>query len=97
MDAGQLVSLLVSLLAAVAQTRVTVLLGAATFLIGGPLLAIGLIRIYNRPGFSWVYNGLPIIVMAYLARFGWIALLAGRATWSRRIRRPGTSSARSSS
>jgi ABC-type Fe3+ transport system permease subunit len=55
----------------------------ASFLVGGQLLAIALIRLYNRHHLGWVYNGPPIIVMAYLGRFGWLALLAGRATWSR--------------
>ncbi|MEO6437182.1 MAG: hypothetical protein ABIP55_15685, partial [Tepidisphaeraceae bacterium] len=57
-----------------------------TFLLGGQLIAIGMIRTYNRPGLSWVYNAWPIVVMADLARFGWVALLAGRTTWSPRWR-----------
>jgi ABC-type Fe3+ transport system permease subunit/sugar lactone lactonase YvrE len=52
-----------------------------SFLVGGQLLAIALIRLYNRPWLSVVYNGAPIIIMAYLARFGWVAVLAGRAGW----------------
>jgi ABC-type Fe3+ transport system permease subunit/sugar lactone lactonase YvrE len=62
-------------------------LGLATFLIGGQLLAIALIRLYNHPsfdvGYRWVYNGPGIVVMAYLARFGWLAVWASRATWGR--------------
>ena len=54
-----------------------------TFLIGGQLLAIAEIRLYNRPYLSWIYNASPVVVMAYLARFGWIALVAGQQTWSR--------------
>jgi ABC-type Fe3+ transport system permease subunit len=67
------------------------------FLIGGELLAIADIRIYNRPTpwplsllrvsghdlFGWVYNNAPVMVIAYLGRFAWIALLAGEAMWSR--------------
>jgi hypothetical protein len=57
----------------------------ATFLIGGQLLAIALIRLYNRPVLAmdhWIYGGPPIMVMAYLGRFGWLALLGAAATWS---------------
>jgi DNA-binding beta-propeller fold protein YncE/ABC-type Fe3+ transport system permease subunit len=60
-------------------------LGASllTFLLGGQLLAIALIRLYNRPGLEWVYDGAPVVVMAYVARFGWLALLAAAATRTR--------------
>jgi DNA-binding beta-propeller fold protein YncE len=66
-------------------------LGLVTFLIGGQMLAIALIRLYNRPAFEtdatrWVYNGPGIVVMAYLARFGWLAVWAGRSTWQNRWR-----------
>jgi len=57
-----------------------------TFLIGGQLIAIAQIQLYNRGGLSWVYNAWPIMAMAYLSRFGWVALLAGGATWSPRWR-----------
>jgi ABC-type Fe3+ transport system permease subunit len=86
-----------------------------SFLIGGQLLAIALIRIYNRslfPGFThwfsalaarmlpsraagittdvvsapldlgWAYGYWPVPVMAYIGRFGWLALAGGRGTWS---------------
>jgi len=55
----------------------------ASFMVGGQLLAIALIRLYNRQHLGWVYNAPPIMVMAYLGRFGWLALLAAAATWSR--------------
>src|SRR5207244_4304126 len=54
-----------------------------TFLLGGPLIAVGMIRLYDHPWLAWAYNGLPVIALAHAARFGWIALLAGRSTWSR--------------
>jgi ABC-type Fe3+ transport system permease subunit len=91
-------------------------IGGASFLIGGQLLAIALIRIYNRELFAgftdwvvsvvvhglpasaaenarlvvkspfnlsdWVYNAFPVTVMAYVGRFGWLALAGGRGTWS---------------
>ena len=55
----------------------------ASFLIGGQLLAIGLIRIFNRRGLIWAYDGAALPVIAYLGRFGWLAVSAGRSTWSR--------------
>ncbi len=58
-------------------------IAAASFLVGGQLLAIGLIRIYNRPGLFWAYNCSVVPVVAYLGRFGWLAVAAGRGTWSR--------------
>jgi ABC-type Fe3+ transport system permease subunit/DNA-binding beta-propeller fold protein YncE len=64
-------------------------LGLVTFLVGGPLLAIALIRLYNRRWLSldhWIYNGPAIVVMAYVARFGWLAIWASRSTWQSRWR-----------
>ena len=64
-----------------------VALGLATFLVGGQMLAIAMVRLYNRPGFAsglayhWIYNGPAIVVMAFVARFGWLAMLASRSTW----------------
>jgi ABC-type Fe3+ transport system permease subunit len=55
----------------------------ASFLVGGQLLAIGLIRIYNRPWLEWVYDGWAVMVIAYVGRFGWLAVAAGKGTWSR--------------
>jgi ABC-type Fe3+ transport system permease subunit len=69
---------------AVKRVAVPAVLGLITFLIGGQLIAIASIVIYNRASLSWLYNAPPVIVLAFLARFGWIALLAGRATWSPR-------------
>jgi sugar lactone lactonase YvrE/ABC-type maltose transport system permease subunit len=65
--------------------------GLLTFLIGGQLLAIALIRLYNHPAFErgglgWVYNGPGVVVMAYVARFGWLAIWATRSTWDTRWR-----------
>jgi iron(III) transport system permease protein len=92
-------------------------IGGASFLIGGQLLAIALIRIYNRELFAgftdwigrlaghmmspdhakdvtaavkapftlsdWAYDAFPVPVMAYVGRFGWLALAGARGTWSR--------------
>lgn len=93
----------VAFLAAVRRPRGAMILSLAAFLAGGQLLAIALIRLYNRPApwplglarfgggggggradaFDLIYNGIPIVVMAYLARFGWLALLAAGVTRSR--------------
>ena len=50
----------------------------------GKLIAIALIRMYNRPCLAWVYNAPPIMVMAYLARFGWIVSGGGDGRHGRR-------------
>ncbi len=60
-----------------------IVLAGAAFLIGGQLLAIALIRIYNRPWLDWAYRAFPVPVLAYVGRFGWLALAAGRGTWTR--------------
>lgn len=58
-------------------------LGLAGFVVGGQLLAIAQIRLYNHgPLERWFYNGPGIVVTAYLARFGWLALAAGLVSWS---------------
>jgi ABC-type Fe3+ transport system permease subunit len=64
-------------------TRGLLLLSGCTFLIGGQLLAIADIRIYNRPGLLWVYDNFPAPIVAYIGRFGWLALAASAATWAR--------------
>jgi ABC-type Fe3+ transport system permease subunit len=87
-------------------TRGLILWAGASFLIGGQLLAIALIRIYDRellPHFTdwiasvvghrhivkapfdlshWMYNAWPVPVIAYAGRFGWLAMAAGRSTWT---------------
>jgi len=69
--------------AAARWTPGLIALGGASFLVGGQLLAIALIRIYNRPWLDWAYNAFPVPVIAYVGRFGWLALAGGRGTWSR--------------
>ena len=57
--------------------------GAASFLIGGQLLAIALIRIYNHRFLGiddWMYNAWPVPVAAYMGRFGWLAVAGARST-----------------
>lgn len=57
-------------------------LAAVSFLIGGQLLAIALVRICNRPHLTWAYDGWALPVMAYIGRFAWLPLVAARATWT---------------
>jgi ABC-type Fe3+ transport system permease subunit len=87
-------------------TRSLMFWAGTSFLIGGQLLAIALIRIYDRelfPHFTdwvaslighprivktpfdlshWMYNAWPVPVIAYAGRFGWLAMAAGRSTWT---------------
>ena len=56
--------------------------GVVSFLIGGQLLAIAMIRIYNHPWLYWAYGAFPVPVIAYVARFGWLAMAAGKGTWT---------------
>jgi ABC-type Fe3+ transport system permease subunit len=64
-------------------TRGLLTLTGASFLIGGQLLAIALIRLFNRPGLSfWAYDTAVLTIIAYVGRFGWIAFSTGRGTWS---------------
>lgn len=51
-------------------------LGVATFLVGGLMVGIALARLYNRPPTLWIYDSAAVTVLAYMARFGWVALLA---------------------
>ncbi len=78
---------IVALIAAVSAGGrwVTGLLAIAgtSFLVGGQLLAIALIRMFNRPGLAWAYDISVVPVIAYVGRFGWLAIAAGRGTWSR--------------
>jgi ABC-type Fe3+ transport system permease subunit len=81
--AAGIAGFLVAMSAAAVREKNALLVAGLGFLVGGQLLAIGLIRLYNQPGLEkWVYNAPPIVVMAYLSRFVWIGLAAGRWTWS---------------
>ena len=68
---------------AAARARAATAAAVAGFLVGGQLLAVGLIRLYDRPGLFWVYGGPGIVVMADVGRFAWVALAAGLWTWTR--------------
>ncbi len=68
--------------ATIVRLRGMILLSLLPFLIGGQLVAIALIRLYNRPWLDWIYNQWPMVVIGEVALFGWVALVAGRLTWT---------------
>jgi ABC-type Fe3+ transport system permease subunit/DNA-binding beta-propeller fold protein YncE len=77
------VALALSMLSATVRTRAAVAVGIVAFLVGGQLLAVALVRIYNRRLLGmddWLYDSPASAVLAYTARFGWIALASGLAT-----------------
>jgi ABC-type Fe3+ transport system permease subunit len=57
-------------------------LAVASFLVGGQWTAIALIVAFNRPWLVDVYDGPAMPVIAYVGRFGFIALAAAAVTWS---------------
>jgi ABC-type Fe3+ transport system permease subunit len=75
-------TLVLALLAAVRLRPMLLLMALAAFLIGGEILAIADIRLFNREGDFWqaIYNGPAIMVITCVGRFGWIGLVAGFAT-----------------
>lgn len=75
-------AMLIAVSATLVHLRGAVLLGLLPFLIGGQLVAIAMIRLYNRPWLDWIYNQWPMVVLGELALFGWLALVAGRLTWT---------------
>ncbi len=75
-------ALIVGLLATASRPAGVLGLGIAGFLVGGQFLAIAQIHLYNRTGLGWVYNSPAILLLTYMARFGWVALLVGRSTWT---------------
>lgn len=50
----------------------------------GALIGLALLAAYNRAGASAIVDHWPILSLCYLARFGWIAVLAGRIASERR-------------
>lgn len=77
-----MIGALLTFLSATHSSRFATFLALLTFLFGGTAGDCDDPGLYNRPILSHVYNALPMIVIAHLARFGWIALLAGRSTFS---------------
>jgi ABC-type Fe3+ transport system permease subunit/DNA-binding beta-propeller fold protein YncE len=98
--AAGLVAFILGALSCVRRARPLLLLALLSFLIGGELLAIADIRIYNRATpwplsslgvsgrelFGLIYNSALVMVIAYLGRFAWLTLLAGHGGWSGAMR-----------
>jgi ABC-type Fe3+ transport system permease subunit len=53
------------------------LIAALLGILPGALIGEALIAGFNRPSLAWVYDGWPIVTLAYLARFGWLGAVAG--------------------
>jgi len=79
--------LALALAAAVRNNRAAATIALVSFLVGGQLIAIALIRLYNHPSTVWLYQSAVPVMMAYVARFGWIVLFAASSTWSSGWRR----------
>ncbi len=65
------------------RSRGPIVVAMLAFLVGGQVIAIGLIRLFNRDFTAWVYDGIAINAIGCLARFAWIALLVALATRGR--------------
>ena len=84
--ASTAVAVVVALSSAGRWTPGLLAVAAGGFLVGGQLLAIATIRLYNRKLLGldrWAYDNWPVPVAAYVGRFGWLAVAAGRGTWTR--------------
>jgi ABC-type Fe3+ transport system permease subunit len=68
-------------LATVVRPNWALVAGVVTFLSGGLVLAIALIRTYNHPWSAWVYDTAAIAWLAYMARYGFLGLFAGLTTF----------------
>lgn len=79
-------ALVIGLGSTLRRARGLLALAVVSFLIGGQLLAIADIHLYNRGWLGWVYNGPAIMFVAFLGRFAWLPLAAARASWSRPMR-----------
>ncbi len=75
-------TLALAMLAAVRVRPLLLLVALAAFLMGGEILAIADIRLFNRDGPFWqaIYNGPAIMAITCVGRFGWIGLVAGFST-----------------
>jgi len=64
------------------RSRIVAMAALVCFLAGGQILAVALIRLYNHDRTAWIYDSAAVCVIAYVARFGWIVLIAALATWT---------------
>jgi ABC-type Fe3+ transport system permease subunit len=77
------VALIAAFFAAVRWLPGLLAVAGASFLVGGQLLAIAMIRLFNRPHLDWATDMWLVPVIAYVGRFAWLAIAAGQGTWSR--------------
>ncbi len=80
---------IIALSASARRTPGLLAAAAICFLVGGQLLAIAVIRTFNRPGLFAVYDSAAITVLVYIGCFAWLPLVAARLTWAgpwRRLR-----------
>jgi iron(III) transport system permease protein len=50
------------------------LIGILAFIVPAVLLGVGMIALWNRPGTQFIYGGIAIIVIGYVARYGIIGI-----------------------
>jgi ABC-type Fe3+ transport system permease subunit len=77
-------ALCLAILTTVHRAPAALMIALAAFLVGGELLAIADIRLFS--GVRFIYNKPPMMMIAYVGQFGWLAILAGRLTWGRSYR-----------
>jgi len=65
------------IVAAGALRRVVVVWAVVFGALPGALIGEALIAAYSQPFSGWLYDHWPIVALGYIARFGWIGVLAG--------------------
>ena len=75
------ICLLLGIAASVLRLRIVFWLSVACFLIGGQLLALGAIQMFNQPWLDVLYDTPASVILVHVAMFVWISLLAARVTW----------------
>lgn len=76
---------MMGLLASVVRSRAAAGVGVVAFLVGGQIVSIALVRLFNRPTLGmdeWLYNSPASAAIALAGRYGWIALIVAAATYS---------------
>lgn len=72
------VGIVLASLAAIVPPRAAVGLAVVSFLLGGQFTAIAILRVASDSDIgAWLRDTNVVVVMAHVARFAWIALLAG--------------------
>jgi ABC-type Fe3+ transport system permease subunit len=68
------------------RSRAMFVLACGAFLVGGQVLALALIRIYNRAWLDPIYDSIALNIVGCAGRFLWIAMIAGVVMSARRWR-----------